>query len=139
MHVAQSLAHLFRAPDVRAGAGVARSVLVAQPMTTKRGKTLAESFGWTASLAMDRVDERDTVLVCADEPLRSALSELARTHGYQAHVSATPLQAIEALQDSKLRVRHALISSTLPHDWGRGLHEFLADEYPDVRRVMLSA
>jgi len=60
---------------------------------------------------------------------------MATTLAYRRH----PLQAIEMLQDSSIRVRHALISSSLPHDWGRGLHEFLADEYPLVCRVMLSA
>lgn len=88
---------------------------------------------------MDGTNDRDTVLVCAEEPLQSALLELIRAHGHDARVSATPLQAVVTLQDSTVRVRHAVISSSLPHDWGRGLHAFLADEYPDVGRVMLGA
>jgi len=65
--------------------------------------------------------------------------ELARAHGYEPRVSVTPLQAVEALLESGRSIGHALISSALPNDWGRGLHEYLADEYPHVRRVMLSA
>lgn len=93
---------------------------------------------WTA-MPRNQADPRDVVLVCADEPLGSALAELARAHGYEPRVSVAPLQAIQTLLAAGGRVRNALISSALRHDWGRALHEFLADEYPEVDRVMLTA
>ena len=78
---------------------------------------------------------RELVLVCAEEPLRSALAEFVRGRGYEPRVPATTLQAIEVLIDSGDRIGWALLAS----DAGTALHEFLADEYPDVRRVLVSA
>ena len=84
-------------------------------------------------------DRREAVLICAAEPLRSALVELARTRGYEPCESATPLEAIEALLEDGDRIGHALISSDLPDQWGRGLDELLAEEYPHVKRYLLTA
>jgi hypothetical protein len=89
----------------------------------------------TGESAVDAVDDRELVLVCAEETLRSALAELVCARGYEPRVPATPLQAIEALIDSGDRIGWALLAS----DSGPGLHDFLADEYPEVRRVLQSA
>ncbi len=83
--------------------------------------------------------DRDAVLVCAEEPLRSALAELVRTRGYDLVVSTTPLQTVETLLASGDRIGYALIASDLPQGWGHGLCEYLADEYPTIRRAVLSA
>ena len=40
---------------------------------------------------------------------------------------------------SARRIGYALIASDLSQGWGLGLCEYLADEYPAIRRAMLSA
>jgi hypothetical protein len=82
--------------------------------------------------------DRDAVLVCADEPLRSALAELVRTRGYGLVVSTTPLETVEVLLEAGARIGYALIASDLPNGWGAQLDAYLADEYPAIRRAILT-
>lgn len=95
----------------------------------------SEHEGW----GPERTGARDTVLVCAMEPLRSALAAFVRAQGYQLRVSLTPLDAIGVLLDEGDRVCHAMLADDLPHDWARSLHEFIADEYPAIERIAIGA
>lgn len=107
-------------------------------MQTDLGTSAVEGIGWVAEIARHRATSRDIVLICAIEPLRSALVELARVGGYEPYESATPLQAIEALVARGDRIGHALIASDLPHRWGERLAELIAEEYPHVQRYLLT-
>lgn len=92
--------------------------------------------GWVPSVRP--TGARDLVLVCAVEPLRSALVEMLRARGYEPRVSVTPLQAVEELLARGDRIGHAIISNELPHGWASSLHEYIGDEYPGVQRVLLA-
>jgi len=81
----------------------------------------------------------EAVLVCAEEPLRSELAGLLVTRGYEPIVSTTPLQTVRSLLESGDRIGFALISSDLPPSWIMGICEYLADEYPAIRRAMLKS
>lgn len=87
---------------------------------------------------MDTV-ERDAVLVCATEPLRSSLAELMRTRGYVPVCAITPLETVDRLLEAGPRIRYALIASDLPNGWALQLDAYLADEYPTIQRATLSA
>jgi len=102
-------------------------------MRTEPIRTLVPDRGWIAGLGLPHLGDRDTVLVWAADPLRSALVELMRSYGFEVCAPATPLDAIETLIDTGDRISHALISL----DSGLGLREFLAVEYPAIECVTL--
>ncbi len=77
------------------------------------------------------------MLVIAEEPLRSQLAQAARDRGYEPVTKSTPLDAIQTLTHLADRIAYAIISSQAR--WGLALRELLADEYPNVRPVMLVA
>jgi hypothetical protein len=89
--------------------------------------------GWLSDQVSPRIGDRDTVLVWAADPVRSALAELVQGFGYEVRAPATPLEAIDALIDAGDRISHALLSL----DVELGLREFLADEYPAIECVTL--
>jgi len=107
-------------------------MLVVHRMRTET-RTLTPDRGWISGLGLPHVGDRDTVLVWAANPLRSALVELMRSYGFEVCAPETPLEAIETLIDTGDRISHALISL----DSGLGLREFVADEYPAIECVML--
>lgn len=77
------------------------------------------------------------MLVIAAEPLRSALTELARSKHLDVHTCTTPLDTCQALERASARLAYAIISSdTL---WGLELRQLLEDEYPEIKSVMLIA
>lgn len=108
-------------------------------MHAELGTSVVNRRGWVADVAATSIsDRREAVLICAAEPLRSALVELARTRGYEPREAVTPLQAVEALLEAGDRIGHALISSDLPDRWGEGLDELIDEEYPHVKRYLLT-
>jgi hypothetical protein len=90
---------------------------------------------WIASLPLHRQRGRDVMVVVAGEPLSGALLELAHVNGLDAFACETPLDVIQTLLDLGQRVACAVVAASV--DWGQGLAEFLADEYPHVDRVLL--
>ena len=75
------------------------------------------------------------MMIVADEPLSDALLELAHVNGLDAFACETPLDVVQTLLDVGDRVACTVVASSV--DWGEGLAEFLADEYPEVDRVLL--
>lgn len=80
---------------------------------------------------------RDRVLIFASEPLRSTLADFVRHSGYEPRIMTTPLEAITELVGAGDRVVHAVISEELPD--AKGMHELIADEFPEVSRVYVAA
>jgi hypothetical protein len=80
---------------------------------------------------------RDVALVVADEPLAAVIAELYRTYGYEVCTPATPLDVIQTLLGVGDRIGAAVISPDAR--WADGLRDFMADEYPEIDRIMLAA
>ncbi len=95
----------------------------------------ANHLAW--SCRPSQSEPREAVLVIAEEPLRSQLAAAARERGYEPVAKQTPLDAITALERLAGKIAYAVISSQAR--WGLALRELLADEYPNVRPVMLVA
>ena len=97
-----------------------------------------DSFdGWLASLPTKLRERRDIMLIVADEPVTGMLLELAHINGFDAFACETPLDVIDSLVQIGDRVACAVVSSKT--DWGQGLGDFLADEYPAIQRVLIDA
>ena len=79
----------------------------------------------------------DVVLVVADEPLGAVIAELYRAYGYEVRMPATPLDLIQTLLRVGDRIGAAVISPDAR--WADGLRDFMADEYPDIDRIVLAA
>jgi hypothetical protein len=77
------------------------------------------------------------MIVVADEPLCGILLELADSNGFDAFACETPLDVVDTLVQIGHRVVCAVVASSIA--WGEGLAEFIADEYPHVRRIQLAA
>ena len=77
------------------------------------------------------------VLVVAEEPFRDELASLVRTNGYEALTCRTPLEAIHALERHGGRIGYVVLSPQSPR--ALELQELLADEYPGVQPMVLSA
>ena len=75
------------------------------------------------------------MVVVAEKPLSGLLLELAHMNGLDAFACETPLDVIQTLVGLGPRVACAVVAASV--DWGNGLAEFLADEYPHVDRVLL--
>ena len=91
---------------------------------------------WIASLPAHLQRGRDVMVVVAEEPLSGALLELAHMNGLDAFACETPLDVIQTLLGLGHRVACAVVAASV--EWGNGLAEFLADEYPHVDRVLLA-
>ena len=76
------------------------------------------------------------MLLVADEPLSGFLLELAHVNGYDAFACQTPLDAIDTLVQVGDRVACAIVCASV--GWADALAEFLADEYPDIERILIS-
>ena len=82
-------------------------------------------------------DERNVMLLVAEEPLCGQLLEMAHENGFDAFACETPLDTIDTLVELGDRVACAIVSSATK--WADGLGEFLADEYPHVERILIDA
>lgn len=80
---------------------------------------------------------RDVALVVADEPLAAVIAELYRAYGYEVRTPATPLDVIQTLLGVGDRIGVAVLSPDAR--WADGLREFMADEYPEIDRIVLAA
>ena len=92
-------------------------------------------LGEITSLARPPRDGRDVMLLVAEDPLCRILLELAHANGYDAFACETPLDTIEMLIEVGNRVACAIVSSSAR--WADGLGEFLADEYPQIERILV--
>lgn len=90
---------------------------------------------WIAMLARTGRPGRDVMVLVADEPVRSMLWEIAMKNGFDTFACRTPFEVVDTLVELGDRVECAILDSEAP--WSGGLAEFLADEYPLVRRVLL--
>ena len=97
----------------------------------------AVDLGWVATLAGLPRDACAVMLIVAEEPLRGALLELAHAHGFDAFACETPLDVIHTLVEIEDRIACAIVSVSAT--WGEGLGEFLADEYPQIERVLIES
>jgi hypothetical protein len=80
---------------------------------------------------------RDVALVIADEPLATVIGELYCDYGYDAVAPETPLAVIQTLLSSGGQIGVVIISPDAR--WAHGFREFLADEYPEIDRLVLAA
>lgn len=87
---------------------------------------------WIA--ALERCGRR-IALVIADDPLAAALGELYRAYGYDVIVAETPLDAIQTLVSGGDEVGAVCLS--LETTWAGELRELLADEFPEIDRIVL--
>src|SRR5512143_3296008 len=71
---------------------------------------------------------RDALLLVADEPIRGAVWELATRAGYDVYACRTPLEVVDTLVGIADNIACVVMESAAR--WGKGLREFLADEYP---------
>ena len=82
----------------------------------------------------------DPVVLVVDDNTRTCytlVQDLQRV-GRKAIAVTTPLDAIEWLLDGGSQIDTAMVDIVLGHSNGCDLLTFLADEYPDVRRVLMS-
>jgi CheY-like chemotaxis protein len=118
-----ALAVRFEEPSRRARAGI--------------GAAVAEALERAAQDSSVRPEP--TVLVVDDSLLvREALTRDIRCFGWEAACFSTPLDALNFLDRPKSCIRVALIDHAGPAN-GRDLLAYLADEWPTIRRVLLSA
>lgn len=92
---------------------------------------------WLATLPTQLREHRDIMLIVAQEPVCGMLLEIAHINGFDAFACETPLDVIDTLIEIGDRVACAVVSSTT--EWGAGLADFLADEYPSIQRVLVEA
>jgi len=93
-----------------------------------------EGEAWVSVLPPP-LDGRDALLLVADEPVRGAVWELAIRAGYDVYACRTPLEVVDTLVGIGDNVACVVMDSGAR--WGRGLREFLADEYPRLQRMIL--
>jgi hypothetical protein len=77
------------------------------------------------------------VLVVAEPQLRDALALAVRTNGYGVFECQTPLDAIQVLERHSSDIGYAVLSSATPRAFE--LRELLAEEYPAIQPLLLSA
>ncbi len=96
-----------------------------------------EDPGWVSALGPVDDRPRKVALLIADEPLRAGLAEVGRANGLEVVACPTPLDAVQRLEGIRERIGFAIITSTPP--WGRELRELLAEDYPEIKRIVLVA
>jgi hypothetical protein len=92
---------------------------------------------WLATLPTKLRERRDIMLIVAEEPVCGMLLDIAHINGFDAFACETPLDVIDTLIDIADRIACAVVSSKT--QWGAGLGDFLADEYPTIQRVLIDA
>lgn len=92
------------------------------------------SSAWPATV--DR-PPRDIALVVAEEPLAAVIADLYRVYGFEVRTAATPLGVVLALIGAGERVGAVVISPDAR--WADGVDDFVADEYPEIDRIVLAA
>lgn len=88
-------------------------------------------------IALPAREGRDAVLVIAHPPLRVRLAELAGQAGFTVLVGSSGLESIQLLEKHGAHIAYAILSSD--EDWVVGLKKVLADEYPEIKCLMLIA
>ncbi len=103
-----------------------------------------DAIGAAVGEALEKVAEdssvrpEPTVLIVDGSLLvREALTRDLRCFGWEAACFSTPLDALTFLDRPEARIRVVLIDHTGPSH-ARDLLVFLADEKPDIRRVLMS-
>lgn len=94
----------------------------------------SEGEAWVSVLPPP-LDGRDALLLVADEPIRGAVWELATRGGYDVFACRTPLDVVDTLVGASDRIACVVMESAV--QWGKGLREFLADEYPRLQKLIL--
>lgn len=77
---------------------------------------------------------RDAAIVIANRPL-ALIGEWYLANGYVVFAPTTPLDVIQALVLNRDRIGVVVLSREAR--WADGLLEFLAEEYPEIDRVVL--
>jgi CheY-like chemotaxis protein len=79
------------------------------------------------------------VLVLDDDALvRAALERDLRSFGLSTRSVAAPLDLLRCLEDPALNVAVALVDLCLCHEDGTNVLSFLSEDYPRVRRIVMS-
>lgn len=94
----------------------------------------SEGEAWVSVLPPPEGD-RDALLLVADEPIRGAVWEMATRGGYDVFACRTPLEVVDTLVGAGDRIACVVMESEA--HWGNGLREFLADEYPQLQKMIL--
>ena len=95
---------------------------------------LESDTAWSSMLP-PALDGHDALLLVADEPIRGAVWELATRGGYDVFACRTPLEVVDTLVGAGDRIACVVMESAA--QWGSGLREFLADEYPRLQTMIV--
>jgi two-component system chemotaxis response regulator CheY len=81
----------------------------------------------------------DWVLVLDDDAsIRAAIGRDLRALGFATRAMAAPLELLRGLEDPALNPMAAFIDLCLCHEDGANVLSFLSDDYPHIRRVVMS-
>lgn len=84
----------------------------------------------------NRNGDRDVAIVLAEDAIVGMLGDFYRSQGYRTMAPRTPLDLIQTLLSHRTKIGPVFISPRL--SWSDGLREFLADEYPELDRVVVA-
>jgi CheY-like chemotaxis protein len=88
---------------------------------------------------LEQITIRDAVLLVDDlEENWQALKREIGAMGRPAIVATTPLEAVRWLEDSRVMVRAILINQAVNRFDNTEILDYLNDEHPDIKRIMLS-
>jgi hypothetical protein len=81
-------------------------------------------------------DPGAVLLMIDDTAAQAMIGSVFRACGFQLIARSTPLDAVQCVVDGS-PLRAAVVSAGLPHSGGHDVLDFLADECPRVKRVLL--
>ena len=91
------------------------------------------------ALQHQRAGSPPVVLVVDDmREIRESLERDVKALGRAVVSAATPLHVVRQLQDPAIEIRTALVDLSLGESDGLEVIEYLADEHPTIRRVVMS-
>jgi len=119
------------------GTAGARAVAVAFLGPSSRAEDQIQQAA-LAHLQRKRGRGRAVLLVDDETAVRAALARSLLALRCQVVQAATPLEALERLQEDCRGIGVAIVDLVLGPADGRGLLGYLAEEYPQIRRVAMS-
>jgi hypothetical protein len=117
----------------RGGDGLAGVVF--DPLTAAQRRALADTI--VRAGHRDDTDDGAVLLVIIGAPVEATLTNELLARGFAVAVSPTPLDAIQRLEHHEPPICAAIVSQRLPGGASDHLLALLADDYPEIRRVLL--
>lgn len=90
------------------------------------------------SLERERAAAKWVLVLDDDAAIRAALERDLRAFGLSTRAVAAPLDLLRCLEDPALNVSVALVDLCLCHEDGSNVLSFLSEDYPRVRRIVMS-